>query len=342
MRDAKKLLGMLAAGGLLFASLGAVETLSQRRRQVEEMPAEKRKDLFRCEQQFRALTPQEQQRIRDLHDQIENDPDREKLRATMDRYCKWFETQPLLLRDKLLDKKNTLKERVATVKELVKKQGPTKNLRLDDKNRRVLAAWLERYLAEHESRFIEGLAQGPLSGFARLSPDRQRAALRQNLLRRWQTGGPNGQPPIADDEKARLLAGLSPELRSKLEAKKPGEQARIIAEWLRETASREIEASHELDEQLADFFEKTLTDQQRDQLMSLPGDEMYESLSKQYLAYLMKQSKSDEPPRGNRSFWPHGHHSGPPRGSGGRLWPESRDGKEPRARRDSKGSTSSD
>ena len=53
---------------------------------------------------------------------------------------------------------------------------------------------------------------------------------------------------------ARLLAGLSPDLRAKLEAKKPAEQIRIIIEWLRETASQE------LDEQLADFFE---TDDQR-------------------------------------------------------------------------------
>ena len=86
--------------------------------------------------------------------------------------------------------------------------------------------------------------------------------------------------PIAEHEMARLRAGLSPELRAKLEAKKPAEQARIIADWLRETAS------HELDEQLADFFENTISDEERDRLMSLPSDEMYESLSKQYRAHV--------------------------------------------------------
>ena len=80
MMDAKKLLGLLAVGALLAASLGAVETLAQRRRQLEEMSAEQREELFRNEQQFRdLLTPQEQQRIRDLHNQIESAPDREKL-----------------------------------------------------------------------------------------------------------------------------------------------------------------------------------------------------------------------------------------------------------------------
>ena len=76
--DAKrKVLRLLAVVALLTACLGAVETLSQRRKRVEEMSVEQREDLFHSEQQFRALSPQEQQRIRDLHEQIESAPDRE-------------------------------------------------------------------------------------------------------------------------------------------------------------------------------------------------------------------------------------------------------------------------
>ena len=128
------------------------------------------------------------------------------------------------------------------------------------------------------------------------------------LLRRWQAGG-TGTMPIAEPEMARLRAGLSPELRAKLEAKKPGDQARIIADWLRETAS------HELDEQLADFFENTISAEERDRLMGLPGDEMYKSLSEQYRAHLLKQSKPAEPPRhGDRPGWPRGRRPGPPCG----------------------------
>ena len=121
MRDAKGPLDVRdvpsgnGGGGpavVLAASLGAVETLSQRRRRVEKMPAEQRDDLFRSEQEFRDLSPQEQQRIRDLHDQIESDPDREKLLATMGRYCKWLKTQRRFRREKLLDKKMTLKDRL--------------------------------------------------------------------------------------------------------------------------------------------------------------------------------------------------------------------------------------
>jgi hypothetical protein len=227
----------------------------------------------------------------------------------------------------LSDKKRTLKDRVAKIKEFLAKQGPAQGLHLDDRNRRVLAAWLDRYTAEHRARFIENMTQTH-PGIAKLPPERQQAVLRETLLRRWQAGGANGQMPmqISEPEMARLRAGLSPELRKKLDAKKPGEQARIVAEWLRETAS------HELDEQLVDYFENSISDEERDRLMSLPGDEMYESLSKQYAAHVSKQSKSAESPRrSDRPPWPRGRHPGAPWGSSGRRRPDDRDEKETHA-----------
>lgn len=64
----------------------------------------------------------------------------------------------------------------------------------------------------------------------------------------------------------------------------------MIAGWLRQTASLER------DEGLADFFEKTLTPQERDHLMSLPGDEIDRELGHLYMAHLMR---SDQPNRGD-------------------------------------------
>jgi hypothetical protein len=320
MMDAKKFLGCLAVGALLAASLGTVETLAQRRRQVEAMSVEQRDDLFRSERQFRDLPPEEQKRIRDLHDQIESARDREMLRATMHRYYKWVETQPPIRRAKLLDKKSTLKERVATVKEFLA------NPLLDERSRRALTAWLDHYTAEHG---IESLSQGPHAGnpralferqrIAEFPPDRQKAIVREILLRRWQMGGPNGQMPITEQEMARLHGGLTPDLRAKLEAKKPAEQTRIIHGWLRETAS------HELNEQLAYFFEKTISDEERDRLMRLPSEKMYEDLGKEYGAYMLKPSNPGEPPRGERPGW-RGRHPGP------RRLPENRDEHAPAAK----------
>ncbi len=75
----RKALGLLALAVVLAVGLAAFGTLSQRRRQLEEMSAEQREDVLRAEQQFHALSPQDQQRIRELHEQIENSPDRAEL-----------------------------------------------------------------------------------------------------------------------------------------------------------------------------------------------------------------------------------------------------------------------
>ncbi len=151
----------------------------------------------------------------------------------MDRYCKWFETQPRFRRVKLLDKTMTLPQRVATVKEFLGKPVPVKDVRLDDRNRRLLAAWLDRYTAEHGARIMENMLQTH-PGIARLPPERQQAVLRESVLRRLQSGGPNGQLSITESEMARLrraFAGIAPNwtkkgLRNAIESSPTGSARR--------------------------------------------------------------------------------------------------------------------
>jgi hypothetical protein len=311
---ARRLFAAAMLGVALFAGLGAAETLSQRRRRVEAMPAEQIADLFRCEAEFQKLPEQDRQRLRDLHEQIENAPDRDVLRATMIRYCKWLETQPLLTRSEI-DKKKSIDDRVAAIKDLGNR------LRLDDKSRPAVAAWLDRFAAERGPRIIENMPSRP--EIMKLPPDRQQAILREIVLRRWQMSGPNGPngPMFAEGDLKSLRAALSPELRAKLEAKTPLDQARIMRDWLRDTASRE------LDEQLGDFFENVLGPEERDHLMSEPGDDMYKHLGEEYRTYV-KQSKGpdglrrgDQPWRGDRGPGKRGRRPGPP-GNGDRRPPK--------------------
>jgi hypothetical protein len=324
------------ADALPAAGPAAVETPSQQRRRVEVMSAEQLDELFLNEQKFHDLSPDEQQRMRELHEQLESAKDREKLLATMNSYCKWLKTLPLIRHEKLADKRKTMtaQERVKMVKEFV----PTE---LDPKDRKALVRWLDRYTADHGAGFV-GMVPG--GGNPNLPPDRQKRVARVTTLQRWQKSGAKGPMPIADPEMARLREGLSPALRAKLEAKAPAEQARMVSEWLRETAS------HELDEELADFFAgKSLDEYKRDDLMALPSDEMYKSLSDLYSNYL-RESNPAEPPAGDRPGKKRGRgpNSGPgpnpgpgsgpgPRGSDAPRWPDNRDKKGPRGGKDFKG-----
>jgi len=311
----RRLLAFLALGAVLVASLGAVETLAQRRRRVEQMSAEQREELLHNEQEFHRLPEPERQRMRDLHEQIENDPDREQLRATMNRYCKWLETQPNPCKLKLLAvKQKPLSERIKTVKELLA-------LDLDDKDRRVLAAWLDRDITERSARWIESGAPGSRPEIAKLPPERQKTLARERFLWEWQRSGP-GRPVPPPPAMADLLKGLSQDLRAKLETKQPRERDQIIVDWLREIASREIEASRDLDEQLANFFESPAIEAKtRDWLMSLPSNEMYKNLNDLYRAYLGKSNP------GGRAARPRGFRPGSRRGPEDREEIDARAGK---------------
>ncbi len=324
--DAKRLLVAAMAVAFLAIGLGAVETLAQRRRRLEAMPTEQRDRLLRAEHEFRALSPQEQQRIRDLHQQIEAAPDRDELLATMNRYCKWLGSQPPSRQKKLADKKVSINDRILAIKDSVKRH-PAWDIHLDDVSRRALVAWLDRYATEHGP---EGLSAGPRPGgprmlpdpqrVAKLPPERQRLIFRALFLRRWQLGGPN-LPPVSNAEMARLRAAISSDVRTRLEAKKPADQNGIIFDWLHEAASRE------LDEPLAEFFE-TLEPGEIDRLMSLPPSDMYKALANMYRDQMLGEGKPGEPPHRNdpqrRGQW-RNHRPGAPWNSAGRRRPDAGD-----------------
>jgi hypothetical protein len=152
---------------------------------------------------------------------------------------------------------------------------------------KVLWRWINDCATRHEKQFIEKLPEGRRKALATLSPtDLHRIVIRE-LGRRWQSAASNRAPPLmTDDDLSRLRAELSPESRQHLESLPMGKQWRQVTVWIY-YAVRQRHApglfSAAVDEQIADFFEKELSDIERDQLLSLPGDEMQRELLALYL-----------------------------------------------------------
>ena len=63
-------------------------------------PAQK-DQLLNRQQQFLKLEPAEQQRVRQLHEQITRDPQAGKLREVLGHYCQWLAGLPVYRQDKL-------------------------------------------------------------------------------------------------------------------------------------------------------------------------------------------------------------------------------------------------
>ena len=282
---------------LSLALVGAEESTAQRRQRIEQLSESQKEELFRHREQFHALSPSEQQRIRQLHEQLQCEPDGEKLRETMNRYCQWLATLPPYRRAELLELKPA--QRIKQIKQLRQQdQARTAGKRLSSADREALVRWMEQYATEHEARLLDMLPEGRRHQTAKLSPAMRHRVAMGLLYQRWLSGNPTVHPPTTEPEMKDLRARISPDARKVIESRAVPEQARLVANWLRQAAKQELfnrRADGALlpgfDDQLADFFEFQLNDSDRDRLMGLPGDEMQQRLREMYLL----QMKPSEP-----------------------------------------------
>ena len=290
----------------------ADETTSQRRQRVVEMGDSQREDLSRHREQFHAMDPAQQQRIRLLDEQIQDDPQREQLRRTMNQYCQWLAGLPPYRRAELAEM--PLPQRIKQIKSAVQEQTRSSGKELEAADVEAGIHWIEQYATEHEAKILDMLQDNRRRQAAKLKPAMRHRIVMGMLCQRWLSSNPAVAPPTTDREMADLRAALSAETRSRLDAKPPAEQAHMLAAGLRqaarqEMASRRAEGATLLgfDEQLADFFEFQLDDEQRDHLLSLPGEEMQQKLREMFLL----QTRPGEPGghhgdhfgRGRRNFF---------------------------------------
>lgn len=72
----------------------ADETLAERRARVNQMDAHEREQLSQNYERFMNLDPEDQDRLRSLHDDLEAAPDRDELRQVMQNFHEWLNTLP--------------------------------------------------------------------------------------------------------------------------------------------------------------------------------------------------------------------------------------------------------
>ncbi|MGW8256347.1 MAG: hypothetical protein ACWGMZ_02560, partial [Thermoguttaceae bacterium] len=110
------------------------------------------------------------------------------------------------------------------------------------------------------------------------------------LWQRLQAGAKDFPSPNSV-EMAELLQKFTPETQQRLNALPPAAKIRTIETWARDLLRQlhlgrgKIVSELFDEEQLVEFFEKGLTGEQRDRLMSLPGEEMQRELLRLYLLH---------------------------------------------------------
>ena len=158
----------------------------------------------------------------------------------------------------------------------------------------------------HESQLLKRLPESRQREAAKWTPQARQPML-LGLLdvgSRRQAAGPGRPPPLMTaDDLANLRGELSAEMRTYLESLPKTKQWQQVAQWMHHAIRQQHARGNFLivdDERLADFFEKELSDEERDRLLNLPGDEMQRELQRLYLTRTKPPDASPRRPSARR------------------------------------------
>jgi hypothetical protein len=326
--------------------LPAREDLTAQRARVEALSPPDKEQLLEHQKRFARLTWEEQDRLRRLNRQIDEDSHGPELRAVMHSYGDWLKTLPLYEQAEVAELHGT--ERVAKIKKLQedhakkpdwRKVGPWARsrpgtARLNPEDVEGLLKWLEEYVNRRGTQSFlmhvpESKRKEVEEQLTRTTDQLHRLEIFAMMWLRRQIGEPGKALPASDEELADLRRRLSPETRKRLESSSPEQQWRTISFMIPEYLFRQFLARGGApgapaagEEELADFFEKHLTSQERDRLVRLPGDMIQFQLWSMYMNW-----KYGPPYPGRRD----GRPSGLPKGFGPPRGPVPGDGPPPEA-----------
>lgn len=277
----------LAAIAVSWGIVSATPDYAEAQRQVAELSPGERDRLMRNYERYRALDAQERRRLVALEKSVEADPDSAGLKQTMEGYYAWLKNLSPGQRADLQRLDATA--RIKKIQELY--QGDLdKQVERDDWIQ--LVGWLEN----------RALARLPEDERARVAarPPLERRIL---VIQRSSRDSERFLEDLTQSEVDELTASLRGDLGNRLRKARNLREARMVLfgrmfELPRKMASDPDslfsgEAVLENQQALKEFFENELPDEERDQLLSLPPDEMLRNLRREYFRQAFPEMFSD-------------------------------------------------
>ena len=266
---------------------------------IQNLKPEQKDELVHKRERFAGLGPDEQNRLRELHEQIQKDDEADELRGITNRYYKWYRLLPSYSRPELT---LSAEKRMAWIKDRKQKeQTEITNRPPAGKDSEVLWKWMEDYEAEHEKTFVDKLPEWIQKNLKVMPP----AAIRRwVMMMMWPRpqGEKNKESQFSDGNLVELRSIFTTETQKLLEAKSKAEQIKILQNWTHNLVRQNNPGRGPgMDKLLAEFFEKDLTAEERDSLMILPSEDMQQRLLGLYIS---KNRPPDMFRRGPDEFGP--------------------------------------
>lgn len=279
---------------------------------------------------FEKLTPDERERVHDLHAAIEADADPEKLRATLASYQKWkagLSPQQSAALVGLSPPK-----RVDEVRKLAAEQKAVTDKWLSNEDVKKIFDWLEKQVEIAHDKILDAMPPGSRERYQN-TPRKDR-----NWTLIWSITSIRGPQAarldsLSQQAVAELRGELSPAAQRVFDAA-PNAEARkqLMGDWIRQAAFRSSPfrdggfASQVDEAKLQHFFKEELTESERSRYLALPREEMASQLKGEYLR---RKGLLKEPIYGSGfGRYPFSRGPGGMNGPGGPTGPGGRDGRD--------------
>ena len=237
---------------------------------------------------FRALSEQQQDRLRTLHQEIESAPDSNELQQTMLEYQQWLNGLPPSEQFELREKPE---EAVRRVVHMVEEQRRNELFTLSREELLAVKRAVQPRLEAMRAQALEAMSPH----------EREEFDSSFGRGRIWRIIG--RIPPERRTEFSRAVqAALPPEKRARFEQLSPPERSQLMSGWLRQAVRadspdrREGDRRHRRwipEQELEEFFVEEVDAATKERLLALPRDKMQPQLRQMYEGVLSPRNSSE-------------------------------------------------
>jgi len=330
---------------LAVQSSNRVDSLESPEEWLENLAEEERLSLRAKTNRFRALSAEQQDRLRELQMELHADKDTEQLQQTMLRYQDWLSDLPASEQYEL--RELSAEPRVKRIMRMLRQDATRKSLELTAEELKALFEVVTPRIEEMRKKILSQMSGKEKERFEGLAGHEKRRQLMDRMMRISRRDGEQFQRMLQEaipEEKLKAFEKLSSE-----------EKRRRFGGWMweayeQEGAGRRRPARRNMaepsEQELEKYFSEELDAATIERLLALPREKMQQKLERRVQGGI---SRRDWERPHDRDYGPPGRHYGPPRPGEGRRGdrpglhdrrpgsPEGRPGKRPPFRPEGRG-----
>ena len=323
----------IAAALVILAILGCeaawaysqAQSAGDGRSALASLPTGDKTALAAKYERFQKLPTSEQERLRALAAEFSMSGDEPELLATLRDYLRW--------KSKLVPQQSAMfvgldaDARLKRVQAIAGEQEAASAQEFSDADSKVVMGWLEAQVRAHQDKLLENLPAIVRERFEAMGSRERTWALMYYVISQKGGPGPSRFDVVEPQALAELRGKLSPRAQARWAAaeKDPrdgDDPKQLLSDWIRRSIERTVGYRGEGaastaridDSDLRKFFEKELSESERQRLLALSPDDMQSQLRREYLR---SRGLWKEPAAGRfgpfpRTFGSGDHRGGPP------------------------------